>query len=83
MDKQKIEQITLRVQRYNPENGGKPHFQEFIVPSSKGMTMLDGLIYIKENLDSTIAFRTSCRMAICGSCGMLINNYPHRPATLR
>ncbi len=41
------------------------------------MTVLDGLIYIKENLDSTIAFRTSCRMAICGSCGMLINSYPH------
>jgi succinate dehydrogenase / fumarate reductase iron-sulfur subunit len=77
VDTRKIEQITFRVERYDPENGGKPHFQEFIVPSSKGMTVLDGLIYIKENLDSTIAFRTSCRMAICGSCGMLINNYPH------
>ena len=77
MDKQKIEQITFRVQRYNPENGSKPYIQEFIVPSSRGMTVLYGLIYIKENLDSTIAFRTSCRMAICGSCGMLINNYPH------
>jgi succinate dehydrogenase / fumarate reductase iron-sulfur subunit len=41
------------------------------------MTVLDGLIYIKENLDSTLAFRTSCRMGICGSCGMLINNFPH------
>ena len=77
MDKQKTEQITFRVQRYNPENGSKPYIQEFIVPSSRGMTVLDGLIYIKENLDSTIAFRASCRMAICGSCGMLINNYPH------
>jgi succinate dehydrogenase / fumarate reductase iron-sulfur subunit len=70
-------QIKFRVQRYDPENGGKPHFQEFEVPCSKGMTVLDGLIYIKENLDSTLAFRTSCRMAICGSCGMLVNNYPH------
>jgi len=77
VDKQKTEQITFRVQRYNPENGSKPYIQEFIVPSSRGMTVLDGLIYIKENLDSTIAFRASCRMAICGSCGMLINNYPH------
>ena len=77
MDKQKTEQITFRVQRYNPENGSKPYIQEFIVPSSGGMTVLDGLIYIKESLDSTIAFRASCRMAICGSCGMLINNYPH------
>lgn len=72
-----IRQVTFRVQRYNPEGGCEPYIQEFIVPSGRGMTVLDGLIYIKENLDSSLAFRTSCRMAICGSCGMLINNYPH------
>ncbi len=77
MDKEKNEHITFRIQRYNPEKDGELHFQEFVVTSSRGMTVLDGLIYIKENLDSTLAFRTSCRMAICGSCGMLINNYPH------
>ena len=77
MNTEKTEQIKFRVQRYDPEKGNRPHFQEFMVPCSRGMTVLDGLIYIKENLDSTIAFRTSCRMAICGSCGMLVNNYPH------
>jgi succinate dehydrogenase / fumarate reductase, iron-sulfur subunit len=40
------------------------------------MTVLEGLFYIKENLDGTLAFRTSCRMGICGSCAMMINNYP-------
>ncbi len=70
-------QITFKVQRYNPEVSSPPYFQELTVPSSRGMTVLDGLLYIKENLDSTLAFRTSCRMGICGSCGMLINNYPH------
>jgi len=70
-------QVTFRVQRYDPEDGTSPHFEEFTIPSSRGTTVLDGLIYIKENLDSTLAFRTSCRMGICGSCGMLINNYPH------
>jgi len=70
-------QVTFKVQRYDPEQDNSPHLQEFAVPSSRGMTVLDGLLYIKENLDSTLAFRTSCRMAICGSCGMLINNYPH------
>lgn len=77
MAEDKTEQITFKIQRYNPEEGSNIHFQEFMVPSSHGMTVLDGLIYIKENLDSTLAFRTSCRMAICGSCGMLINGYPH------
>jgi succinate dehydrogenase / fumarate reductase iron-sulfur subunit len=70
-------QVTFRVQRYNPEKDKQPHFQEYNVPTKRGMTILDGLIYIKENLDSTLAFRTSCRMGICGSCGMLVNNYPH------
>jgi len=77
MAKNETEQIIFRVQRYDPEGDSTPRMQEFVAPSSRGMTVLDGLIYIKENLDSTLAFRTSCRMAICGSCGMLVNNYPH------
>jgi succinate dehydrogenase / fumarate reductase iron-sulfur subunit len=71
-----ITQVTFKVQRYDPEKDPRPHMQQFTVPTKRGMTILDGLIYIKENLDSTLAFRTSCRMGICGSCGMLINNYP-------
>ncbi len=71
------EKITFKVQRYNPENGGAPHLEKFTVPFNKGMTVLDGLLYIKENIDSTLSFRASCRMGICGSCGMLVNNYPH------
>jgi len=77
MSEEHTKQIKFRVQRYNPEQDGTPYFQEFIVPSSRGMTVLEGLIYIKENLDGSLAFRSSCRMSICGSCGMLINNYPH------
>lgn len=72
-----IKQITFKIQRYDPEQDSAPHFQEFIVPSSRGMTVLDGLLYIKENLDSSLTFRTSCRMSICGSCAVFINNYPH------
>jgi succinate dehydrogenase / fumarate reductase iron-sulfur subunit len=42
----------------------------------EGMTVLDGLHYIKENLDATLAWRYSCRMGVCGSCGMLLNGRP-------
>lgn len=77
MNSKKVKRVKFKVQRYNPEQDKRPHLQEFIVPTTRGMTVLDGLFYIKENLDSSLAFRTSCRMAICGSCGMLINNYPH------
>ena len=77
MTEDSTRQITFKIQRYDPEQDSALHFQEFIVPSSRGMTVLDGLLYIKENLDSSLVFRTSCRMSICGSCAMFINNYPH------
>lgn len=77
MTEENTRQITFKVQRFDPEKDKQPHFQEFNVAWIKGDTVLDGLIYIKENLDSTLAFRSSCRMYVCGSCGMLINGYPH------
>ena len=77
MSSDAVKKITFRVQRFDPEKDRKPHFQEFIVPVKRGTTVLEGLLYIKENLDSSLAFRTSCRMGVCGSCGMLINEYPH------
>lgn len=72
-----VMQIKFRIQRYNPENGAAPHMDEFTIPVTRGTTVLDALFYIKENLDSSVAFRSSCRMAICGSCAMLMNNKPN------
>jgi len=40
------------------------------------MTVLDGLNWIKEHKDSTLSWRSSCRMGVCGSCGMFINGLP-------
>jgi succinate dehydrogenase / fumarate reductase, iron-sulfur subunit len=77
MSNDTVTTVVFRVQRYDPEKDNKPHFQEFTVPVKHGTTVLEGLLYIKENLDSSLAFRTSCRMGVCGSCGMLINDYPH------
>ena len=71
-----MEKITFKVQRYDPDKDKKPYIQVFTIPFKHGMTVLDGLIYIKENVDNTLSFRSSCRMGICGSCGMLINNLP-------
>lgn len=71
-----MQDLTFKVQRYLPGKDKKPYMQEFTIPLRKGMTVLDGLIYIKENIDNTLSFRSSCRMGICGSCGMFINNFP-------
>ena len=40
------------------------------------MTVLDGLLQIRRKLDTTLAWRYSCRMGLCGSCGMMINGKP-------
>ncbi len=65
--------INFHVTRYNPETDRKPYVKTYPIPVREGMTVLDGLHYIKDNLDSTLAWRYSCRMGICGSCGMLLN----------
>lgn len=55
---------------------GKTGTDRFEVPKDKISTVLEGLVYINENLDGTLAFRHSCRMEICGSCSMEINGKP-------
>lgn len=68
--------IEIEVLRYRPEQDNEPFFQTYKVPFTDDMSVLQGLQYIKEELDSTLSYRWSCRMAICGSCGMMINGKP-------
>jgi fumarate reductase iron-sulfur subunit len=68
--------IAITVLRYRPERDPVPVPQTFDVPFSDDMSVLQGLQYIKDALDGTLAFRWSCRMAICGSCGMMIDGVP-------
>ncbi len=69
--------ILLRVYRHNPRKEGDPaRMVTYLVPFKKGITVLDALLWVKENLDPGLAFRYSCRMGICGSCGMVINGKP-------
>jgi succinate dehydrogenase / fumarate reductase, iron-sulfur subunit len=72
----KTSQINFHVTRYNPETDSVPYIKIYQVPAHVGMTVLDGLHYIKDNLDSTLTWRYSCRMGICGSCGMMLNGRP-------
>lgn len=69
-------QIQLEVLRYNPETDSEPHFQTYSVPCETEWVVLDALNYVKDNLDTTVSYRWSCHMAVCGSCGMMINGEP-------
>ena len=54
----------------------KPRYESYEVPLRDGMTILDVLFYIQDHIDSTLAFRYSCRGAICGSCSVTIDKVP-------
>jgi fumarate reductase iron-sulfur subunit len=69
-------QIQLEVLRYNPETDSEPRFQTYLVPGQTEWVVLDALNYVKDNLDTTLSYRWSCHMAVCGSCGMMINGEP-------
>jgi len=71
-----IKTVKFKILRYDGNTMKKPRIDSFDVPIKKGTTVLDGLHYVKENLDSTLAWRYSCRMAVCGSCGMFVNSFP-------
>jgi len=69
--------IEIECLRFNPETDAEPHYQTYEVPFTDDMSVLQGLQYIKDELDGSLTFRWSCRMAICGSCGSMINQVPH------
>ncbi len=62
-------QVPLKIWRYDPVQGRKA-LVEYEVEAPEWVTLLDVLDLIKDRLDGTLAYRKSCRMMICGSCGM-------------
>jgi len=64
----------FRVYRWDPDAGKNPRLDTFEVDlDSCGPMVLDALIKIKNEIDSTLTFRRSCREGICGSCAMNID----------
>ncbi len=70
------ESVTLVVTRYRPEQEEEPTTQAFEVPFRKEWVVLDALNHVKDRLDASLSFRWSCRMGVCGSCGMMVNGEP-------
>ncbi len=71
-----VKTIEIDVLRYRPEQEETPVWQRYTVPFSDDMSVLQGLQQIKDEQDGTLGFRWSCRMAICGSCGMMVQGKP-------
>lgn len=70
------EEIKITVTRYNPDTEKELRQQTFTIPYHNDWGILDALNYIKAELDGSLTYRWSCRMAVCGSCGMMVNGTP-------
>ena len=64
---------TFNIYRFNPEDGNNPRIDSFEVDLENCSMVLDVLLKIKDELDSGLTFRRSCREGICGSCAMNID----------
>ena len=66
--------VNLKVKRFDP---GDPEsqtlWQEYKIDVPQDSTVLDALIHVRENEDTSLALRCACRASICGSCGMKVN----------
>lgn len=68
--------LTLELFRYHPDEDVEPRFQSYEVPYREEWVVLDALNYLKDEVDGTLSYRWSCRMGVCGSCGMMVNGTP-------
>jgi succinate dehydrogenase / fumarate reductase iron-sulfur subunit len=62
-------QVGLKIWRFNSRSGER-ELQEFEIDAPEEATLLDCLDIVKDRHDGSLAYRKSCRMMICGSCGM-------------
>lgn len=63
----------FRILRYDPLKDKHPYFQDFHYENSEKKSILEALMDLRNEQDSTLSFRYSCREAVCGSCAMVIN----------
>jgi fumarate reductase iron-sulfur subunit len=67
--------IKLHIYRFEPGDEAQPYLQSYEIPSVEGMSVMQALDYIYENLDSTLAYysHSACTQGICGQCSVMIN----------
>lgn len=66
-------EYQFKILRYDPEKDEYPYFQHFSYQTEEKKCLLEALMDIRNQQDSTLSFRYACREAVCGSCGMVIN----------
>ena len=64
----------LKIYRWDPDKNNNPRLDTYEIDQKQcGPMVLDALIKIKNEVDTTLTFRRSCREGVCGSCAMNID----------
>jgi len=71
-----VEEYTVTISRFNPGVDDQPTLEEYKVPRVDQGSVIAALLYIYEELDSTLLFNYGCRYKLCGKCAMKINGQP-------
>ena len=66
-------QIHIRISRFHPEKDKKPYVKSYGIEVDPNDRVLDAIEQVRDEVDSTLAYRRSCAHAVCGSCAMRIN----------
>jgi succinate dehydrogenase / fumarate reductase iron-sulfur subunit len=66
-------EVTLEIERFDPESGKGPAFEHFQVEVQPTDRVLDAIMHVKRFQDGSLAFRKSCAHGVCGSDAMRIN----------
>ncbi|MFA7083601.1 MAG: fumarate reductase iron-sulfur subunit [Arcobacteraceae bacterium] len=77
MSTPKGREITISALKFDPRSAvSKPHFVDYKLEETPGMTLFIALTKIREEQDADLSFDFVCRAGICGSCGMVVNGKP-------
>lgn len=67
--------LEVSIFRYDPGEDFGPRYEKYEVPFKEGITVLEVLKYIYDNY-APISFRYGCRIKVCGTCAVMVNNKP-------
>ncbi|NPA52806.1 MAG: succinate dehydrogenase/fumarate reductase iron-sulfur subunit [Aquificae bacterium] len=65
-----MEKVKIKIKRFD---GKVEKIETYEIPYDERTTIIEALMYIQSEIDPTIGFRVQCRAAICGTCGLLVN----------
>ena len=65
--------ITAKVYRFNPSKDQNARFETYQIPYQDGLSVMNVIQYIYENIDPTLSHYYSCRIGRCGGCHIFVN----------